>query len=258
MPTKQQKEIKENADLSQGHEWIKTRLKQVGKKMKDLAEATGQPASRISEKISGKRDFQAEEIPAIAQQLELPVSVVLARIPSQGAGVLPEDSMLVEIHGAAQAGKWNRSVKWDQKDWKYLLVPKDSEHPFVYALRVLGDDMAQIYPPHSTVVLYVPYEHYAHKKKIGDGDHVVVQRDDGNGQCEITIKEIRLSDDGRIMLEPRSNNLDYKPIELLKTDGAANYYGTENLKITGVVLRAMIERTPPRVADAKRHLPTHI
>lgn len=256
MPSKQPKEVKQRADSAEGHEWIKTRLKEVGKKMKDLAEATGQPASRISEKISGKRDFQADEIPAIAQQLELPVSVVLARIPSHGAGVLPEDSMLVEIHGAAQAGKWTRSVKWEQKDWKYLLVPKDSEHPFVYALRVLGDDMAQIYPPQSTVVLYVPYEHY--KKKIGEGDHVIVQRDDGNGQLEITIKEVRITDDERIMLEPRSNNLDYKAIELHKTDGAPTYYGTENLKITGVILRAMIERAPPQATEAKRHLPAHI
>lgn len=255
MPKQEQEAPQKGADLSEGHDWIKARLKEVGKKMKDLAEATGQPASRISEKISGKRDFQADEIPAIARQLDLPVSVVLARIPTSGAGVLPEDSMLVEIHGSAQAGKWARSVKWEQKDWQYLLVPRDSEHPFVYALRVMGDDMAQIYPPQSTVVLYVPYEHY--RKEIGSGDHVIVHRNDGNGQFEITIKEVNISENGRILLEPRSSNLDYTPIELYKTDGAPTYYGTENLKITGVVLRAMIERAPP-MAEKKRLLPAHL
>lgn len=255
MPKQEQRTPDETAGLGEGHEWIKARLKEVGKKVKDLADATGQPASRISEKIKGKRDFQADEIPAIARQLELPVNVVLARLPTSGAGVLPEDSMLVEIHGAVQAGKWTRSVKWEQKDWKYILSPKDSEHPFVYALRVLGDDMELVYPPQSTVVLYVPYEHC--KKEIGSGDHVIVQRADGNGQFETTIKAVNVSDEGRIFLEARSNNLDYTPIELYKTDGAPTYYGTESLKITGVVLNAVIERKPP-AADTKRPLPAHL
>ncbi|HRQ60015.1 MAG TPA: S24 family peptidase [Alphaproteobacteria bacterium] len=255
MPKKEQNAKKEIADSGAGHEWIKTRLKEVGKKVKDLADATGQPASRISEKISGKRDFQVDEIPPIARQLELPVNVVWSRLPTSGGGVLPEDSMLVEIHGAVKAGKWTRAVKWDQKDWKYILAPKDTQHSFVYALRVMGDDMALVYPPECTVILYVPYEHY--KNQIGNGDHVVVQRDDGNGQFEVTVKEVSISDDGRIMLEPRSNNLDYKAIQLYKTDGAPTYYGTEDLKITGVVLNAMIERAPP-AADKKRVLPAHL
>lgn len=255
MPKQKQDELHENADLGEGHEWMKARLKEVGKKPKDLAEATGQPASRISEKMKGKRAFQADEIPAIARALELPVNVVLERLPTSRASALPEDSMLVEIHGSVEAGKWTRSVKWEQKDWKYMLVPKDSEHPFVYALRVLGDDMELIYPPQSTVVLYVPYEHCT--KKICGGDHVIVQRSDGNGQFETTIKAVNISDDGRIFLEPRSKNPDYTPIELHKTDGAATYYGTEDIKITGVILNAMIERKPP-AADNKRPLPARI
>ncbi len=245
----------ENDGSSEGHEWIKARLKEVGKKVKDLADATGQPASRISEKIKGKTDFQVDEIPAIARQLELPVNVVMARLPTSGAGVLPEDSMLVEIHGAVQAGKWTRTVKWEQKDWKYVLAPKDSEYPFVYALRVMGDDMELVYPPQDSVVLYAPYEHY--KKPIVSGNHVIVQRADGNGQFETTIKEVNISDDGRILLEARSHNLDYGPIEMYKTDGAPAYYGTDSLKITGVVLRAVIERLPP-AAGGKQALPTRL
>jgi SOS-response transcriptional repressor LexA len=98
----------------------------------------------------------------------------------------------------------------------------------------------------------VPYVHYA--KKIGAGDHVVVERADGNGQYEVTVKEVIIRD-GRVWLTPHSSNPAYKPIELLKTDGAAEYYGTPELKITGIVLKAVIDHTPPQTGEDRALLP---
>lgn len=242
MSSKSKKQNIESAGV--GHEWIKTRLREVGKQVKDLAEALDQPPPRISEKIKGKLEFQADDIPVIAKVLELPINEVLAKLPFQGKGLLPEGFTLVEVQGAAKAGEWMKAVQLKEKNWGYVLVPKEAEYPYVSALRVTGDDMEKFYAPDQSVVLFSPYEQY--KKKIHDADHVIVERSDGNGQKEITVKELKIEDDGRVWLVPHSKNPQYKPIEISKLDSVKTYYGNDMLKITGVVVKVITDYKPQR------------
>ena len=51
-------------------EWISERLKALGKKKSELAEAIGLPASRVSEIISGRRTLKGQEIKSAARFLE--------------------------------------------------------------------------------------------------------------------------------------------------------------------------------------------
>lgn len=234
------------------HEWVKDRLKKIGKKQKDLAAVLDLPPSRLSEKIKGKIEFQTKEIPVLARELKMPVNVVFARITSLNGQAVSEDTVLLEVRGEAKAGLWRKEAEWPPEVWEYMMVTKEPEHSVVYGLRITGDDMEEFYPPRRSTVMCVPYVHYA--KKIGAGDHVVVERADGNGQYEVTVKEIAIKD-GRVWLTPHSSNPAYKPIELLRTDGAAEYYGTSDLKITGVVLKAVIDHVPPQAEENRPLLP---
>jgi SOS-response transcriptional repressor LexA len=132
------------------------------------------------------------------------------------------------------------------------MVTKEPEHSVVFGLRITGDDMDKYYPPGHSTVMCVPYEQYA--RELGSGDHVVVERADGNGQYEITVKEIFVKD-GHVWLMPHSGNPSYKPLQILKTDGAAGYYGTPELKITGVVLKAIIDHVPQQANENRPLLP---
>src|SRR5690606_37576378 len=101
-------------------------------------------------------------------------------------------------------------------------------------------------------VMCVPYAHY--NDQVRSGAHVVVQRSDGNGQYETTVKQVEIAG-GHIWLKPCSKNPAYKPLEMLKTDGSSDYYGTSDLKITGVVLSATIDQAPPQTTENSAALP---
>lgn len=238
-----------------GLEWIKVRFKEVGAKSKDLAEALQLPPSRISEKLNGKAEFLEDEIPTLASMLKMSIAEVLARLPYSAANSLvPDGFMVIKLCGAAKAGEWMRAIHIAEKDWGAVLIPKDAEYPYLSALRVTGDDMEKFYPLNS-IAVFAPYDRYS--KPIAEGDHVVVERSDGAGNREISIKELKLSKDGRgVLLIPHSNNSDYTPWELTRTDGNDSYFGNDAMKITGVVLKVMMDYKPQQTSQKNaRKLP---
>ena len=243
-----------NESAGVGLAWIKERLKKVGRKSVDLCTALELPAPRISEKLNGRAEFDHDEIPILARVLEMPLSEVQARLPYNKANALaPKGFEFVTVCGAAKAGLWMKAIELAQTDFGAVLVPKDAEYPYIAALRVTGDDMENYYPIDS-IAVYAPYSHY--KKDITEGQHVVVERSDGAGNREISIKELRLSDDGKgVLLVSHSKNPDYQPVVLSQTDGAADYYGTQNLKITGIVLKVMRDYKPESTVKNARKLP---
>lgn len=238
-----------------GHDWIKQRLDALKKTQKEVALALDMPPSRLSERITGKAKFEPAEIPVLARELKLPFPVVFAQITGVSSSEMSDDVVMLEIRGAAKAGEWNKTPQWPANVWEYIMVTKVADYSDVYGLRITGDDMEEFYPPARSTVICVPYAHYS--DKIRNGAHVIVQRSDGNGQYETTVKQVRIQD-GRIWLEPRSKNPAYQPLELLKTDGSPDYYGTPELKIAGVVLRAVIDQAPPQTSENSATLPASL
>lgn len=244
---------KKQSSSSVGHEWIKDRLKVVGKKPSDLSDLMEIAPPRVSEKLKGRVGFNQREIRILAQVLEMPLYEVQARVPCKTGPLAPDGFMFVTICGAAKAGLWMKAIEIAKTDYGVVLVPKDGEYPYIAALRVTGDDMEQFYPINS-IAVFAPYSHY--KKDITEGDHVVVERSDGAGNRETSIKEMRLSDkDNAVLLVSHTSNKDYEPVVLTQTDGSGEYYGTASLKITGVVLKVLRDYKPETKVKNARKLP---
>ncbi|MCB9990702.1 MAG: LexA family transcriptional regulator [Rhodospirillales bacterium] len=236
-----------------GHEWIKHRIDALKKTQKEVALALGMPAPRLSERIKGKAKFEPAEIPVLARELKMSFPVVFAKITGMTSSEMNDNLVILEIRGVAKAGEWNKAPEWPASVWEYIMVARNTDYSEVYGLRITGDDMEEYYPPARSTVMCVPYAHY--NEEVRNGAHVIVQRSDGNGQYETTVKQVQI-EDGHIWLKPCSKNPAYKPIEMLRTDGSSDYYGTSDLKITGVVLNAIIDQTPPKTTENCTALPT--
>lgn len=253
-----EKSRKSKAGRAVSHEWIKERGKAIKKTGKEIAAGVGIRPSRLSEKIKGKMDFEPKEIPALARELQLPFNLVFARLTGLGNEEMSDNITLLEVRGEANAGRWSKTPEWPPNVWEYIMVPNDAGYSSaVYGLRVTGDDMDKAYPPGQSTVTCIPYVYY--KDKIYDGEHVVVQRDDGNGQYETTIKQVSIKKN-HIMLCPNSSNPAYKPIELSEADKTEEYYGTQGLRIVGVVLGAVtvIDTPSSKASKNRKSLPASL
>jgi phage repressor protein C with HTH and peptisase S24 domain len=81
------------------------------------------------------------------------------------------------------------------------------------ALKVVGPSVNELYPDGSYVFVVS-----AADTDVRQGDKVVVFRRQG-ALCEATIKEVRVDDDGRVVLHPRSTHPDHQePIYLEPED----------------------------------------
>jgi len=85
---------KDKSERAISHDWIKKRLKAVGKTQKDVAKALKLQPTRLNERINGKTDFEPKEIPALARELKLPFSVVFARFSGMRSEDIPDDMIL--------------------------------------------------------------------------------------------------------------------------------------------------------------------
>ena len=69
--------------------WVSDRIKELGKKKKDLAETLGLPHTRISDIISGNRALKLTETKRFADFMEMSFEEVLSRISMKDTGVEP-------------------------------------------------------------------------------------------------------------------------------------------------------------------------
>src|SRR5439155_17540635 len=72
------------------YRWIATQLEHIGKTQAALARETGIDPSAISKMISGKRALQTDEIPAVAEALQVSAETLLRGLrdgdaPAEGA-----------------------------------------------------------------------------------------------------------------------------------------------------------------------------
>ncbi len=69
------------------NDWLRERIKSLGKTGQGLANALGVNKARVSEIIGGRRGVKAEEVPAIAAYLDLSEAEVIARLAGRTPAV---------------------------------------------------------------------------------------------------------------------------------------------------------------------------
>lgn len=68
------------------NDWLRDRIKNLGKTGQGLANTLGVNKARVSEIIGGRRGVKAEEVPIIAQYLEMTDSEVIERLSGRAQG----------------------------------------------------------------------------------------------------------------------------------------------------------------------------
>ena len=231
-------------------QWIQDRLKELGITQRKLAKELALKPHRITKIIKGERTIFLHEVPVLARILRIPVTDILKYFVVENLEVTPElENTSIIIRGDVQAGEWKTAEELPYDDWEVLTIPTSVSYKPAYGLRVKGDSMDKIYPE-GAILICSPYRNY--EKRIGDGDHVIVERISCDGLHEATVKELKISDDGRIWLLPQSNNPEHAPLELKRTDSYDDYMGEECSRITGIVVGSIQVGTNNNDKDKNR------
>ena len=211
-----------------GYEWIEKRLAELGKNKAGLGRALGAPRQRITEITAGRRRVAVEEIPALANYLEMATFDVLQALVGQSYDT-QAPYLGVSVVGAVQAGAWNENAQWEESFHYAVPVPPDPRYPNYsrYGLEVRGESMDLVYPEGS-VVICVPIREI--ESEPDNGARVIVERRNFGGETEATVKELAIDPAGDKWLTAKSSNPAHSaPIPL--SDGQ-----TEAVEITGLVI----------------------
>lgn len=122
------------------------------------------------------------------------------------------------VKGEVAAGVWLETWEWQQDDWQPYQGGSHIDAPLGarFGLRVIGESMNEVYP-HGTILDCV------HCINSGDGtitngQRVIVIRKRWHGEVEATVKEYRVTNEGR-WLVPRSTNPAFQQPIPLDGDG---------------------------------------
>jgi len=219
-------------------EWIREGLSRQGKTRSGLAAHLGIAHPQISRLLQGQRALRVDELPKIAEYLEIPLpDIDLAPAP---VGLVP-----AAIAGKVEAGSFREVDEFSQAEIEYVMVPQDERFPQArqIAFDVAGDSMNDLKPrpifPGDRVI-GVAYEDVAHELPLRDGMVVVVQRErDGGHFREWSVKQIELYAD-KTVFAPRSTSQRHKPIVIDKDFEADNGETVEVI----VIVRRIVNDLP--------------
>lgn len=195
------------------YDFIEVRLKEIGKKKKDLAEYVNIKPPHISAMFSGLRQIQVHEIPLMAEFLQYDIDTFMLLL--SGTKVSNVRKTIYKI-GYVQAGEFSENEQLPRSEWKRVqyVVPEELQDKKVFALGVKGDSMNKIFPPNKTKLICLSIEDYLKEKPAGikNGDFVIAQRQTLDGLYETTVKRYNKLEDGTIILEAMSTDLQYNNI----------------------------------------------
>lgn len=193
------------------NDWLKDRLKEIGKTGKGLADALGVAPARITEMVNGGRDISAREIPTMASYLQLAEATLLAWVT--GGALAPAALRPIQVIGAVQAGAWVEAVEWDESERYPSPVAAEARfsHLPQFGLEVRGPSMNELYPPGSIITCVKLIDLGRDPRP---GEKVICQRRTDLG-FEATVKELRLDESGVYWLWPRSSDPNFQqPLRL--------------------------------------------
>lgn len=201
------------------YEYIKDRLKEIGKMQKELAEFLNIAPSHLSAIFKGLRKIQSSEIPLMAQFLNVNLEDFVKYVAGQNSELKPRTPVTTIYKvGYVQAGKFNEACQLPESEWETIPYPVNDNYKScrIFALGVRGDSMNLIFPPEKTTLICCPIEDWVDvnpDEKL-EGKYIIAYRRTPDGLCEATVKKYTRIDDDTIILVAESSNPEIKPIVL--------------------------------------------
>lgn len=202
------------------YEFIKDRLKEIGRTQKELADYLDIRPPHLSAIFKGIRAIQADEIAPMAKFLQINLEA-FAKALSQNKNnlkVIPEPIKTIHKVGFVQAGKFNEACQLPENEWEAIPYPVNENYKKanIFALGVRGDSMNLVFPPEKTTLICCPLEDWLEANPGTDieGKYIIAYRHTPDGLCEATVKKYTKIDDSTIILVAESTNPEIKPIVL--------------------------------------------
>lgn len=141
----------------------------------------------------------------------------------------PPSPTSIWVSGHVEAGSFREAVEWDRSRWYAVDVPVPERfRRRAKALEVRGHSMDLEYRP-GAVVIWVDFLDFRPPRH---DDHVIVYSHHRDGRVEATVKELRVDEDGKRWLWPRSTKPEHQqPIE---ADNPPEEI--ESIEIKGIVI----------------------
>lgn len=204
--------------------------------LEEVASKAGTDKTQISKLESGSRRLTLDWLRRLSRALGVSLNDLLAPPPGvdgrqprphrpraggKSARSLAEGTAAfipVMVRGQVQAGAWRPALEWAPDDWYPVTVPLDPRFPGVkrFGLEVRGPAMDLLYPE-GTILICVRLEEL--ERAPVPGQRVIVERRNGNGLIEATVKEYQLDSQGKAWLVPRSSDSRYQAPVALEGSG---------------------------------------
>lgn len=141
--------------------WIKETLKAKGFKLKDMAEALGIPAPRVTDILRGKRDVQANELSALAELLDISLASLLASLKA-GSNQIAEEPSRQHLFLAGHLLGDGTILPLDETDEiRAIAIPADASSSKGLTAFIMGDNsMAQEIKQGDIIICADPREHF--------------------------------------------------------------------------------------------------
>ncbi len=182
----------------------------AGLNLDEAGEAIGMSGAQVSRLERGKSDLSTTRIEEFAELYGCEPWEITSEVEYADGYT----SVNVLVVGNVQAGEWLESVEWeaDEQYFKKFDVRAARQNMKTFALRVRGPSMNKILPDGSHIHCVKMWDWF---KPAEDGDLVVVQRSNGNGLTEATVKRLRINPDGSQWLWPESEHPEHQaPLSL--------------------------------------------
>lgn len=159
----------------------------------------------------------------LARTAEVPVWRISGDAPE------PPSPTTIWVSGSVEAGAFHEAVEWDRSRWYAVDVPVPAKfRRRAKALEVRGFSMDLEYKP-GAVVIWVDFLDFRPPR---NEDHVIVYAYHVDDKIEATVKELRIDDEGKRWLWPRST----KPEHQQPIDVDQPPEGTKSIEIKGIVI----------------------
>ncbi len=177
--------------------------------MARLAEEADTDASTINKLEKGKTKLTTDWINRLSTALGVQPTAIIAEAPP------PEP---IYVRGKVQAGSWSEALEWEQSRRYPVWVPiPDQWKPLPkFGLEVHGPSMNRKYPEGTVLVCVGILDADIEPR---EGQRYIVQRE-SHGEFEMTVKELKLDQQGRPWLWPDSDDPEHQqPLSANGDDG---------------------------------------
>lgn len=137
----------------------------------------------------------------LARTAEVPVWRISGDAPE------PTSPTSIWVSGSVEAGAFHEAVEWDRSRWYQVDVPVPERfRRRAKALEVRGHSMDLEYRP-GAVVVWIDFLDFRPPRHE---DHVIVYATSKDGSIEATVKELRIDEEGKRWLWPRSTKPEHQ------------------------------------------------